>query len=70
MSLKKIEKDCFKYTYPATIFYEGTIEDFNKIEIESGNESLNNAKIYYFSKDYKENHWYYDGESVSNPKLY
>ena len=70
LTLKKIEKDCFKYTNPSTIYYEGTEEDFKKIEIESGNESLNNAKIYYYSKEYKENHWYYDSESVSNPKLY
>ena len=70
LSLRKIEKDCFKYTNPSIIYYEGTEEDFKKIEIESGNESLNNAKIYFFSKEYKENHWYYDSESVSNPKLY
>ena len=69
-SLKTIKKDCFKGTYPTNVFYEGTKEEFEKIVIESGNESILNTNISYFSKEYKENCWYYDPDSVSTPKLY
>ena len=69
-SLKTIKKDCFKGTYPTNVFYEGTEEEFEKIVIESGNESILNTNISYFSKEYKENCWYYDPDSVSTPKLY
>lgn len=69
-SLKTIKKDCFKGTYPTNVLYEGTKEEFEKIVIESGNESILNTNISYFSKEYKENCWYYDPDSVSTPKLY
>ena len=69
-SLKTIKKDCFKGTYPTNVLYEGTEEEFEKIVIESGNESILNTNISYFSKEYKENCWYYDPDSVSTPKLY
>ena len=69
-SLKTIKKDCFKGTNPVNVFYEGTSEEFKKINIESGNESLLNSNIYYFSRKYKKNCWYYDPESLSTPKLY
>lgn len=69
-SLKTIKKDCFKGTYPTNVFYEGTKEEFENIIIESGNESILNTNIAYFSKEYKENCWYYDPDSLSTPKLY
>lgn len=74
-SLKLIKEDCFKgCTKLKEIYYEGTEEEFANIVIESGNEVLLSAKIFYFSPVEKENYWYYyDGkkhDKSPSPRLY
>ena len=74
-SLKTIGVDCFKGCNELkNIYYEGTEEEFENIEIASGNEMFTNAKVYYFSTEYKENGWYYyggkDHKSIPKPILY
>ena len=74
-SLKEIKENCFKDCENLKeIYYEGTEEEFKNIVIESGNENLTDAKIYYFSLEESENGWfYYDGEKhdkVPSPKTY
>lgn len=71
-SLKTIEKDCFKNTIVEKIFYEGSKEEFENIVIETGNDVLSSTQIYYYSKEYKDNCWYYyeDEETLFQPRLY
>ena len=48
-----------------TIYYTGTQEQFEAIEIARGNECFTNAKVYYFASEKPEtegNYWYYDND--------
>lgn len=67
-SIKTIEEDCFKgCNNLEVIYYEGTEEEFNSINIALGNEALLNAKIFYFSIEPTENGWYYDDNNHQTP---
>ncbi|MCD8041193.1 MAG: leucine-rich repeat protein, partial [Clostridia bacterium] len=48
-----------------SVYYNGTEEDWNNINIGSDNECLTNATIYYYSETAPTdsgNYWYYDSE--------
>lgn len=48
----------------STIYYKGTIEDWNEIDINDYNENLSNATLYFYLQeeptDGNHNYWYYD----------
>ena len=73
--IKSVGYDAFEgCTDLSEVYYEGTEEEFKNIVIESGNEILTSAKIYYFSLEPNENGWYYyDGlthSKVPSPRNY
>lgn len=51
-----------------TVYYTGTVEDWNKISIEEYNDKLTSSIIYYYSESQPTtsgNYWHYvDGEVV------
>jgi hypothetical protein len=50
------------------VYYFGTVEDWNNISIEEGNEALTNAAIYYYSEGEPTeigNYWHYDQDGVT-----
>ena len=56
------------------IYYKGTVSEWNSIQILSGNESLANATIYYYSESNPfegenastgGNYWHYDADGVT-----
>ena len=51
-----------------SVYYNGTVEDWSKILIDSGNTDLTNATLYYYSE--REpiedgNYWHYDSDSIT-----
>ena len=51
-SVTNIEEAAFKYCENLTdVYYKGTEEQWNQINIDNGNECLNNAKIHFNYKD-------------------
>lgn len=66
-SVRSIDKLAFFNTGLETVFYSGTSEDWNLIQIQENNTGLTNATIYYYSESEPNesgNFWYYDNGIV------
>ena len=72
-SLTSIEDSAFKGAFQSAkneILYEGTKEDFEKINIANNNEDLLAAKIYFYSETEptsEGNYWHYDESNNFKP---
>ena len=64
--MKRIGESAFKGTSVEAVFFRGTQEEWNAIEILGGNEQLTGAKVYFYSETEPEtegNFWRMDGEN-------
>ena len=66
ISMEEIGSNAFIYTYGFNVYYKGTSEDWNNIDINQDNEDLNSAPIYYYIENENDvptdggNYWHYD----------
>lgn len=71
--MKTIYSEAFYgITETLNIYYEGTFEEFDKIEVRSNNSEWLNANVYYYSEtkptDTTYNYFYYD--ELGNVKIW
>ena len=66
ISMEEIGAHAFLYAYGFNIYYNGSAEDWNNIDINQDNEDLNSAPIYYYIENENDvptdggNYWHYD----------
>ena len=62
-TINLIAANAFENCGVNVIYYDGTISDWNKVNIEGGNEAIQNSTIYFYSSTEpvdEGNYWYYD----------
>ncbi len=66
-SLLTIEDGAFSEAAIKSVFYDGTEEQFDQIEIMDGNDEILNAKLYFYSEtkpDAEGNYWHYGNKNT------
>ncbi len=62
-NIKSIGINCFDYSGINTVYFKGTVSEWNEIDIADGNDILKNATRYYYSEseptDTTVNYWHY-----------
>ena len=64
-SLENIRANAFDNCAINTIYYHGDLSDWEQVNIEGGNETIQNATIYFYSSEEPHNYgnyWHYDEE--------
>ncbi len=66
-TLRSIENSAFLNTNIQTVFFGGTEEEFNSIEIAEKNEKITTATLYFYSKEKpadEGNYWHYNNNNI------